>query len=96
MWVDTALDEDLIQEGLAREFVNKVQTLRKEMALEVTQRIEICFESTPEIEAAVQAHEAYIKAETLAHSCVAGKGSHEGVERDLNGYACNFIIEAVS
>ena len=94
--LDTALDEDLIQEGLAREFVNKVQTLRKEMALEVTQRIEICFESTPEIEAAVRAHEVYIKAETLAHSCVAGKGAHAGVERDLNGYACNFIIEAVS
>ena len=32
---DTALNADLIQEGLAREFVNKVQSLRKEMDLEV-------------------------------------------------------------
>ena len=37
--IDTSLNKDLIQEGLAREFVNKIQNLRKEMDLEVTQRI---------------------------------------------------------
>jgi isoleucyl-tRNA synthetase len=41
--LDTQLDDDLISEGLAREFVNKIQSMRKEMDLEVTQRIQIGF-----------------------------------------------------
>ena len=39
----TELNDDLITEGLAREFVNKIQNMRKEMNLEVTQRIRIAF-----------------------------------------------------
>ena len=69
--LDTALNADLIKR-LAREFVNKgVQNLRKEMDLEVTQRIEIRFSSDDEVNAAVEAHRAYIESETLALSSVA-------------------------
>ena len=93
--LDTALNADLIQEGLAREFVNKVQNLRKEMDLEVTQRIEIRFSSDDEVNAAVEAHRAYIESETLALSSVAMDVPDSVEDRPLNGHIFRVILEPV-
>ena len=93
--LDTALNADLIQEGLAREFVNKVQSLRKEMDLEVTQRIEIRFSSDDEVNAAVEAHRAYIESETLALSSVAMDVPDSVEDRPLNGHIFRVILELV-
>lgn len=64
--VDTALSEDLIQEGIAREFVNRVQNMRKEANFEVTDRITIGFTGSDDIKEAVVSMSDYIKKETLA------------------------------
>lgn len=64
--VDTALSEDLIQEGIAREFVNRVQNMRKEANFEVTDRIAIGFTGSDTIKEAVVSMSDYIKKETLA------------------------------
>jgi isoleucyl-tRNA synthetase len=64
--VDTALSEDLIQEGIAREFVNRVQNMRKEANFEVTDRISIGFTGSDDIKEAVVSMSDYIKKETLA------------------------------
>jgi isoleucyl-tRNA synthetase len=93
--IDTALNADLIQEGLAREFVNKVQSLRKEMDLEVTQRIEIRFSSDDEVNAAVEVHRAYIESETLALSSVAMDVPDSVEDRHLNGHIFRVIIKPV-
>jgi isoleucyl-tRNA synthetase len=84
--LDTALNEDLIQEGLAREFVNKVQTLRKELDLEVTQRIHLQFASDEAVVAAVDAYRTYIENETLALSSAAVEVLSEEENRSLNGH----------
>ncbi len=94
--LDTALNTDLIQEGLAREFVNKVQSLRKEMDLEVTQRIEIRFYSDEEVKAAVEAHRAYIQSETLALSSVLVELSDTVEDRPLNGHPFRVELKPVS
>lgn len=64
--LDTELSSELIQEGLAREFVNRVQNMRKEADFEVVDRITIGFEGSDRLEEAVDSMKDYIKSETLA------------------------------
>ncbi|MCL4144847.1 UNVERIFIED_CONTAM: hypothetical protein GTU68_030808 [Idotea baltica] len=65
--LDTKVDEGLKREGLAREFVNRVQKLRKELDFEVTDTIEVYFSAEDVVlQEAVVAHEAYIRSEVLA------------------------------
>lgn len=64
--VDTDLSEELIQEGIAREFVNRIQNMRKEANFEVTDRISIGFTGSDNIKEAVVSMSDYIKKETLA------------------------------
>lgn len=85
--LDTVLDEELVQEGLAREFVNKIQNMRKVADLDIAQRIRIRFQGDVAVCAAVEAHRGYIEAETLALSCEAQGPGLEGDAVDLNGHA---------
>ncbi len=62
---DTELTQALLEEGFAREFVNKINTLRRETGLEVTDRIEIVIETSASIEKAFESHREYITHETL-------------------------------
>ena len=64
--LDTELTEELIQEGLAREFVNRIQNMRKEADFDVEDRIIIGFNGSEELEEAVTEMKDYIKSETLA------------------------------
>jgi isoleucyl-tRNA synthetase len=66
--LDVNLSESLIEEGLARELVNKIQNLRKTSGLEVTDRIEIIVQNHPLITAAIENNKNYICAETLGES----------------------------
>jgi isoleucyl-tRNA synthetase len=64
--LDTELTAELVQEGLAREFVNRIQNMRKEADFDVEDRIIIGFDGSEELEEAVTAMKEYIKSETLA------------------------------
>jgi len=61
----TDLTPELIQEGLAREFVRRVQELRKQADLDIADRIRLYYQATPGLEAAVAAFKDYIMGETL-------------------------------
>ena len=64
--LDTQLDESLISEGVAREFVNRIQNQRKKAGFEVTDRINIWYNSLGPAGKAVEAFKEYIANETLA------------------------------
>ena len=64
--LDTALTEALEREGLARELVRTVQEARKQAGLDVSDRITLRIEGTPEVAAALEAHRDYVMEETLA------------------------------
>ena len=66
--LDTALDEDLLREGIAREFINRIQNLRKSSGFEVTDRIDIFVSADENIQNALSAKSDYIKNETLAEN----------------------------
>jgi isoleucyl-tRNA synthetase len=66
--LDITLTEELKSEGIARELVNRVQNLRKDSGFEVTDKITLTVETTPEIQTAIEANKAYIQTEVLANS----------------------------
>jgi isoleucyl-tRNA synthetase len=64
--LDPAIDEPLRLEGSARELVNRVQRLRKESGLEVSDRIELGVFGSAELLRALAEHDDYVRRETLA------------------------------
>jgi len=62
----TELDENLIMEGLAREFVRHIQEARKQAALDIADRIRVAYTATDKLGRAIKAFMEYIKSETLA------------------------------
>ena len=89
--LDTALTPELVEEGIAREFVSNVQNLRKEADFVVDQRIRIVYTGDEAVAAAVKAHLDWICGETLADSCEAGDAS-SAAPADLNGHACAISV----
>ena len=64
--LDLNLNNDLVNEGIAREIVNRVQNIRKSKGLEVTDKIEINIKSSAKLENAINSNLEYVKGETLA------------------------------
>ncbi|MEQ1855077.1 MAG: isoleucine--tRNA ligase [Longimicrobiales bacterium] len=64
--LDPVLDPELISEGVARELVNRIQRLRKDSGLEITDRIVLTIGGPEAIRAAAAKHEVFIAGETLA------------------------------
>ena len=92
--LEVALTQELIREGLAREFVNKVQNLRKDADLEVTQRIRLTCSSDQAVREAVAEFRDYILVETLCTDCTMVENPPEGsIEISLNGHPCHIQME---
>jgi len=66
--LDVTITKELKEEGIAREFVNRIQNLRKESGLEVTDKIDLKIKSNEAINNAVENNLDYICSETLANS----------------------------
>ncbi len=81
--LDTALNEELLQEGLAREIVNKINTMRRDLGFEVTDRIRIHMQTTPRVQECFEKYKSYISHEVLALEV--HFGPCEGTPWDLNG-----------
>jgi isoleucyl-tRNA synthetase len=71
--VDPRLTDDLVQEGLAREFVNRVQRLRRDAGYEYATRIEVSVAGAADVVSAVGAFQSYVEGETLARRIVLGE-----------------------
>jgi isoleucyl-tRNA synthetase len=66
--LDVNISEDLRQEGIAREFVNKIQNLRKKLGLNVTDKIKLQIQQHSRIAEAVENFKIYIATQTLAYA----------------------------
>ena len=91
--LDTTITPELWQEGIAREVINRIQNLRKDKGLDVTDKIIVKFQSQPDIDVAVHYNIAYICSETLAQSfeVVAMIEGNEKVQVDLTDTISTFI-----
>jgi isoleucyl-tRNA synthetase len=75
------VDDELVQEGLARELVNRVQRLRRDTGLEITDRIELAVFGADAVQAAARAWKIYVAGETLAESLtIEETGEQDGWE----------------
>lgn len=63
--LDTTLTDELVNEGIAREFVNRIQNLRKDSGFDVTDKIKLQIQKHDAINKAIEIHKAYIASETL-------------------------------
>jgi len=75
--LELTLDEELKREGLARELVNRIQRLRKESGLEITDRIRLGVFGPEEVLRAAEVHREFIAGETLALSLETGTTAGE-------------------
>ena len=64
--LNATLTDDLINEGIAREIVSKVQTIRKNNNYELTDRISVTYNASDKVKTAIEEFSDYIKKETLA------------------------------
>ncbi len=96
--LDTELSDELVSEGLAREFVNRIQNMRKEAGFEVTDRIKIDFEGSKRLTEAVKIFKDYVANETLAEEITNDNKSFNGFNQDwkIGEYECSIRIEKVN
>lgn len=92
--IETELNEDLICEGLAREIINKVNTMRREAHLAVTDRIILRIDCSDKVKKSYELYRDYICHEVLAIKDEMGPIA-DGVEWDLNGERAVIALEKV-
>ena len=83
--LDVTVTPELEQEGNARELVNRIQKIRKDMDLELTDRIAVEVASDPELDKSIEVFNDYICAEILADQILSSKDLGVGVDTEING-----------
>ena len=91
--LDTSLTEDLILEGLAREIVRKVQSLRKEADFVITDHINLYYHGDEMFDKMLASYDEYIKNETLADSLVEDQNIEKNME--LNDIVVGLRVERI-
>ena len=91
--LDIELTAALIEEGIARELINRIQNLRKSSGLEITDRIAVQLENREEIVAAVKNCNEYIASQVLATSLVLVDDLTNGTALEMDGYNVMCVIE---
>lgn len=90
--LDIELTEALVEEGVARELINRIQNLRKSSGLEITDRIEVSVENREEVAGAVTHCNEYIASQVLATSLKLADGLTDGAEVEMDGYKLHILI----
>jgi isoleucyl-tRNA synthetase len=91
--LNTNLTESLILEGLAREMVRTVQSLRKEADFVITDHIKVYYTGDSDIDDMLKEFTEYVKNETLAEEIV--KKDVKSEDYDLNGHAVRIVVERI-
>jgi len=90
--LDITIDEDLIDEGISRELISRIQNIRKISGFEVTDRIKIVILYDDRIARAVEKNIDYMKSETLANSIDLKKDLENGTEIDFDKIKTKIFI----
>ena len=94
--LDVRLDAELLREGLAREFINRVQRARKELDLPHEARIELRYQTSGELLQAIEKHAESIREETLTASLAPYSAVDEDMghlqESEVEGEALRFWL----
>ena len=89
--LEVELNDALRQEGMARELVSRIQNLRKESGLEITDRIRVTVASNEQTDAAIEHFGEYIKGQVLADEIMVA--DNDGEEIDFDEFKLRVKIE---
>ena len=89
--LEVELTDDLRREGMARELINRIQNIRKDSGLEITDRISVTVSSHEQTDAAIETYGEYIKTQVLADSIAIA--ANDGAEIDFDEFKLNINIE---
>ncbi|MBF6641286.1 isoleucine--tRNA ligase [Flavobacterium sp. J49] len=90
--LDITLTEELKNEGIARELVNRIQNLRKDSGFEVTDKIKVHLQHHDSLAKAIQENENYIKSETLTETLVLDNEVSNGTEIEFDEIKTRILI----
>lgn len=91
--LEVQLTDELLREGMARELINRIQNLRKDSGLEITDRIHVMVSPNPQIEEAVASYTDYIQQQVLADSVEIA--DNPGVEFEFDQFKLNINIKKI-
>jgi isoleucyl-tRNA synthetase len=91
--LDMTLTEELLQEGLMRELINKINTMRRDAGLAVSDRITLSLQTTEKVQTAYEQYRDYICSEVLAKSVHFEKCN--GIDWELNGEPTRISLSKV-
>ena len=91
--LEVELTEELLQEGLARELINRIQNMRKDSGLEITDRIDILVAEHDKMNVAIEHYGEYIKGQVLADNITIA--ANDGEEVDFDDFKLNIKIQKV-
>jgi isoleucyl-tRNA synthetase len=90
--LDITLSEELIEEGIARELVNRIQNLRKDSGFEVTDKIKVTIQTSEGLEKAIQANRTYIMSETLTEVLQFDANLKDGISIEFDEVTTKILI----
>ena len=88
--LEVELNDELVKEGTARELINRIQNLRKDSGLEITDRIKVTIAPDEIINSAIEAYSDYIKGQVLADEIVIAE--NDGV---IDKFDVNITIDKI-
>ena len=94
--LDITLTKTLIEEGIAREFINRVQNFRKVLGLEVTDNIKIYVTSDPILNQVLISFKKYIQDETLAKSVTTTNKKDAGIDLEFDKVKTFLMIKKIN
>ena len=89
--LEVELTDELLNEGMARELINRIQNIRKDIGLEITDRVKVTISPNEQADAAVAAFKDYIQSQVLADEIVLS--DNEGTEADFDGFKLRILVE---
>ena len=89
--LEVELTDELLNEGMARELINRIQNIRKDIGLEITDRVKVTISPNEQADAAVAAFKDYIQSQVLADEIVLS--DNEGTEADFDGFKLCILVE---
>lgn len=93
--LDVTISEELRYEGIARELINRIQNLRKDSGLEVTDRIALKVQKTEAVEEALKRNQNYIREETLADKLEMEDRLEAGLDVSFDDIETRIFLEKV-
>jgi isoleucyl-tRNA synthetase len=91
--VDTTLDESLINEGITREFINRVQNFRKSNGFDINDKVEIFVKAEGDLLNAILDNKGYINSETLSENLAESNGDMDFSDTEINGEPLKFFVK---